>query len=97
MTGSTARVGAIFGKLSHNYTTESVKNCFHMNDKGLEMGELASGGSNVTFENNNSYSEATFKDGTTVPAQLNTFASGYGGLTLKTWTVNGSGLPVLVD
>lgn len=97
VTGSTSRVGAIFGMLSHNYDTESVKNCFHVSGKDLDMGELSGGGSNVTFEGNASYAESTFKDGTTVPAQLNTFASGYAGLTLKSWTTDGSGWPVLAE
>ena len=89
---TSTRVGAICGMLPDKPI--EVSNCYYIDD--LTASDTF--GASVVLSGNEAFSEATFKDGTTVPAKLNAFVASYGGSeTLKTWTVNGAGLPVLND
>lgn len=89
---TSTRVGAICGMLPDK--SIEVSNCYYIDD--LTASDTF--GASVVLSGNEAFSEATFKDGTTVPAKFNAFVGSYGGSeTLKTWTVNGAGRPVLND
>ena len=87
------RYGAVYGLLPNRAIT--VSNCYYISESGLNLGGVT--GDSVTLTDNEAVAEATFKDGTTVPAQLNAFASSYSDYTLKSWTADSSGLPVLSE
>lgn len=87
---SADRVGAICGMLPNKAI--QVNNCQYIDNLGI-----GAFGASVVATDCSSYSEAVYKDGTTVPAKLNAFASTYTGYTLKSWTADASGLPVLAE
>ncbi len=90
---SGSRYGAICGMLPDKPI--EVSKCYYMADKGLDLGSL---GESVVVSDCDAVAESTFKDGSTVVGQLNAYVSAYtGSETLKSWTVDASGLPVLVD
>ena len=94
------RVGAVFGCLYNDYATTAIDRNYYISDEGLLIGDSKDGAAlaNAVLSGNESFTEAVFTDGSTVPAKLNAYVSGFSGSeTLKTWTVNGAGLPVLND
>ena len=91
ITSSCTSYGAIVGMLP-DHSGINVTNCYYMEGKGLGAGDI---GASVVQTNVEAVAEATFKDGTTVPGYLNTYASAYSGYTLSLWDADTSGFPCL--
>ena len=89
MTGAT-RVGALCGMLPDKPIT--ITNCFYIDNLGV--GDI---GESVVVSDCSALDETTFKDGFTVPDQLNVFSGSYSGYTLKSWTADSAGLPVISE
>lgn len=91
ITSSCTSYGAIVGMLP-DHSGISVSNCYYMDGNGLGAGDI---GASVVQTNVEAVAEATFKDGSTVPGYLNTYASAYSGFTLSLWGADTSGFPCL--
>ena len=86
---ASGRVGTVFG-WGTNSDTVTFDNCCYLNTSDLTIG-----GGSCVVSNCTGYTAESFKDGATVPGKLNTYASACTDYTLKSWTVDTDGLPVL--
>lgn len=88
-TSDASQVGALFGKLPNSAVIKVTHNVYM--DNGLGIGVT---GSNTVVSDNEKLSGSAFTDGGTAQALLNANLSGTG-FTLREWTVDGDGRPVL--
>ncbi|MBQ9462949.1 MAG: hypothetical protein IJU68_04755 [Bacteroidales bacterium] len=84
-----AQSGTVFGQMP-NRAVVKVNSCCYIDDGSLSIG---SAGANVVLNENQGFSDAEFRNGTTVTERLNAFVASYSGLALKSWTSR-EGLPV---
>ena len=100
VSGPTTFYGALFGNLPDTGAI-TVQNCYYIDNlkigavRNSDNDEMDLSTVSVVFADNEAVAEATFKDGTTVPGYLNTYASAYSGYTLSLWDADTSGFPCL--
>ncbi|MBP5721097.1 MAG: hypothetical protein J6W82_08555 [Bacteroidales bacterium] len=88
-TSSASQVGALFGKLPNSSAVKVTHNVYM--DNGLGVGVT---GNDTVVSDNTMLDEGAFADGNTAQALLNANLSG-SGFTLREWTVDDSGRPVI--
>lgn len=88
-----SQVGGLYGHIVGS-SKATVEGGVYVSDTGLTEG---SAGSGVVLKDNAGFPAATFSDGSTVLAKLNSFVLSFSGYELKFWGADTSGLPVFSD
>ena len=90
---SAAYVGGVFGRIEDSAKV-SVESCVFVSDGGIEAGNA---GTSVVLKNNQGFTGAAFKDGTSPLGPLNSFVLSFKDYTLSFWGADADGLPVFSD
>ena len=90
---ASAKVGGLYGHIVGN-SKVTVEGGVYVSDSGLTEG---SAGDGVVLTGNAGFPAATFTDGSTVLAKLNSFVLSFSGYALHFWGADSAGLPVFSD